>query len=195
MVEDVTSEAPQLSRENLIKIGAFILLFTIFVVGVSALMTHYFSPGNQEFVKRFVHSRNEAMWIYFIYVTIACVIVPLPTLPADVIFLKLANPVAVIGLRLLADIAGSSIDFFLARKYGRPLLRRWFSDKNYKFIERASEHVTWQQYFIVAMIPLFNTELLAYAGGISKLKFRQVIGSLILAVGYRLVFVYLVLKI
>lgn len=195
MIDEIKTEKPKLSRKSIVKIVFFVAIFGLFVIGVSALMTRYFSPVNNPWVKDFVSSETWSLWVYFGYVTLASVIVPLPTLPADVIFMKLANPFSVIMLRLLADIAGSSIDFYLARRYGRTVLKRWFSEKNYKFIEDASEHISWQQFLIVAMIPIINTELLAYAGGISKLKYRQIIGSLVLAVGYRLVFVYLVLKI
>ena len=194
VIADIKGSRPQISRENLIKIIIFVVIFGVFVAIVSALMTRYFSPSNNPYVEHFITNSNRSLWFYFLYTSIACVIVPIPTLPVDVVFLKLASPIPVIGLRLLADIAGSSVDFYLAGRYGRPLLRRWFSQKNYQFIENASEHLSWQQFFIVAMIPIFNTELLAYAGGISKLKYRAIVGSLIIAVAYRLVFVYLILK-
>jgi uncharacterized membrane protein YdjX (TVP38/TMEM64 family) len=183
-----------LPKKDFIKIGIFIVLFGIFIAVISALMSHYFSSTSATLRYDFRVHQTVSLWLYFIYIIIACVIIPIPTLPADVVFLKLGNPFLVIGVRLLADIIGSSIDFFLARKYGRPVLKRWFSTKNYEFIERTAENITWKQFFIVAMIPIINTELMANAGGISKLKFRQIIWGLVLAILYRLLFVYFVLK-
>lgn len=194
MIDSVKRYSYNLPKKDIAKIIVFIILFGLFVAGVSAIITAYFGPTHNEFTRRFITENHNALWFYFIYIVIACVIVPIPTLPADVVFLKLANPVAVIAIRLLGDIAGSSIDFYLARRFGRPLLHRWFSEKNYQFIERTAEHITWQQFFIVAMIPIINTELMAYAGGISKLKYRDIIWGLTLAILYRLIFVYAVIK-
>jgi uncharacterized membrane protein YdjX (TVP38/TMEM64 family) len=195
MIDSVKQYSYRLPKKDIVKIVVFIVLFGIFVAGVSAIITRYFGPAHNPTIEHFITQNPWAFLVYFLYVTIASIIIPIPTLPADVIFLKLANPLAVISLRLLADIAGSSIDFYLAKRYGRPLLRRWFSDKNYQFIEEAAENISWQQFFIVAMIPIINTELLAYAGGISKLKFRNIIWALTLAILYRLLFVYFILKI
>ncbi len=195
VIESVKQHSYRLPKKDIIKTVVFIVLFGLFIATVSAVMAHYFSSASNTLRQSFLHHQATSLWLYFIFVTIACIIIPIPTLPVDVVFLKLGNPLAIISIRLLADILGSSIDFYLARRFGRPLLHRWFSEKNYKFIEQASEHITWQQFFIVSMIPIINTELMAYAGGISKLKFRQVIWGLILAILYRLLFVYFVLKI
>lgn len=195
VIDSVKEHSYRLPKKEIIKIVIFILVFGLFIAGVSAVVAHYFSSASETVQRNFIEHQSLSLWLYFIYVSITCVIVPIPTLPVDVVFLKLGNPIAVIAIRLLGDILGSSIDFYLARRFGRPLLRRWFSEKNYKFIEQASEHITWQQFFIVAMIPIINTELMAYAGGISKLKFRQIIWGLMLAILYRLLFVYFVLKI
>lgn len=170
-------------------------MFGLFIAAVSGLMTHYFSSTSATLRYDFRVHQTVSLWLYFFYIIIASIIVPIPTLPADVVFLKLGNPIIVIGVRLLGDMIGSMIDFRLARRYGRPLLHRWFSEKNYQFIEKAAENISWQQFFIVAMIPIINTELMAYAGGISKLKFRQIAWGLTLAILYRLLFVYFILKI
>lgn len=194
MIDAVKQHSYRLPKKDFVKIAAFIVLFGIFIAVVSGLMGHYFSSTSATLQYDFRVHQTVSLWLYFFYVIVASVIIPIPTLPADVVFLKLGNPILVIGVRLLADVIGSSIDFFLARRYGRPLLKRWFSQKNYEFIERTAENITWKQFFIVAMIPIINTELMAYAGGISKLKFRQIIWGLVLAILYRLLFVYFVLK-
>lgn len=195
VIESVKKHSYRLPQRDILKIILFIIGFGLVIAGVSAIMAHYFSSASASLQHSFKVHQTLSLWLYFLYATITCVIVPIPTLPADVVFLKLGNPVFVIGLRLLADIVGSTIDFYLARRYGRPLLKRWFSQKNYEFIEAAAENINWQQFFIVAMIPIINTELMAYAGGISKLKYRQIIWGLALAVLYRLVFVYVVIRI
>ena len=195
MLEEIKTEKPSLSRDSIVKIALFIVIFIAIVTVLSAVMNRFMDPDQNPWISNFVNNSSWAYAAYFVYVTIACIIVPLPTLPADIIFLKIGNPVSVILLRLLADIAGSSVNFYVARRYGRDVLVKWFSEKNYRFIENASEHISWQQFFIVAMVPIVNTELLAYAAGISKLRFRDIVGPLFLAVGYRLVFLYLVIKI
>ncbi len=195
MVEQVKQSIHRLPKKHLGKIIIFIVVFGLFVAGLSALISEYFNPADNPVVDAFLTQSNWVLVAYFAYVMIASVIVPIPTLPIDIILLKVADPASVIIIRLAAGLAGGSVSFYLARNFGRKLLRRWFSKKNYDFVEEISTNITWQQFFIITMIPVINAELMAYAGGISKLRFRLTLAVLTLAIFYRLLFVYFVLKV
>lgn len=175
------------------ELGLFIVAFAFLIIIVSWLVTHFFNSGNPA-IHALVNHVSISLVLYFIYIMIASVIIPIPTLPVDIVLLKLLDPASVITVRLLGGLAGGSISFFLSRNYGRPLLRRWLSQKNYDYVDRLSNNISWLQFFIIAMVPVVNTELMAYAGGISKLRFRMVMGSLAVAIFYRLLFVYFVIR-
>lgn len=189
----VKKHSYKLPPKHVLQIVAFIILFGLFVAGVSTVINRYFNPAEHPLIKEFLKHENTALLFYFVYSTVASVIVPIPTLPVDVLFLNILDPASVITVRLAGGLAGSSINFYLARNFGRPLLERWLSKKNFHFIEDISNNLAWHHFFIITMIPVINTELMAYAGGISKLRFRFVISVQTLALFYRILFVFFVM--
>lgn len=193
MIHQAVKNARRLPPKHVIQIVAFIVLFGLIVAGVSAVINQYFNPAEHPVIKEFLKHENTALLFYFVYSTVASVVVPIPTLPVDVLFLNILDPASVITVRLAGGLAGSSINFYLARNFGRPLLQRWLSKKNYQFIEDLSSNLAWHHFFIITMIPIINTELMAYAGGISNLRFRFVISVQTLALFYRILFVFFVM--
>ncbi len=193
MLHQAVKHSQKIPPKHAVQIVAFIVLFGLFIAGVSALISNYFKPADSLVVQQFLQNERTALLFYFGYATVASVIVPIPTLPIDVLLLSLMDPASIIVVRLAGGLAGSSINFYLARRFGQPLLRRWLSQKNYQFIEQISTNLAWHHFFIITMIPVINTELMAYAGGISKLRFRFVLGVQALALSYRILFVFFVM--
>jgi uncharacterized membrane protein YdjX (TVP38/TMEM64 family) len=189
----VKKHSYKLPPKHIVQIVAFILLFGLIVAAVSAAINRYFNPAEHPFIKDLLAKEHTALLFYFVYATVASVLVPIPTLPVDVLFLNLLDPASVITVRLAGGLAGSSVNFYLARNFGRPLLLKLLSKKNYEFVEDLSNNLAWHHFFIITMIPIFNTELMAYAGGISKLRFRFVIGTQTLALFYRILFVFFIM--
>lgn len=194
MNDEIVNSPGKMSQQTMLKIVGFIFIFGLFVAGLTALINHFFDPATNVYVQQFLQHQSGALVFYFLFVVVASVIVPIPTLPLDLVMIQFISPWPVIVIRLLGGIGGGSINFYLARHFGQPLLRRWFSAKNYQFVDQLSESISWKQFFIIALIPIINTELMAYAGGLSKLKYRWVIIPLTIAIFYRLVFVYFVTK-
>ncbi|MEK7170807.1 MAG: VTT domain-containing protein [Patescibacteria group bacterium] len=176
-----------------VQIIGFIIVFGLFVSVVSVLLNHFINPHILPLTNEVAIHPYRALGLYFAFVAAASVIVPIPTLPIDLLFFGLLDPIFVIVVRVAGGIAGGSISYFLAFNYGRPLLRRLLSEKNYGFIEKYSNTLNWQQFFIIAMIPVINAELMAYVGGVGKIGYRKTISTLLLATGYRVLFVYFVI--
>lgn len=193
MLHHTVKNSRKLPPKHVFQIVGFIVLFGLFIAGASTAINKYFNPADNPLIQDFLRHEHTALWFYFVYSSIASVIVPIPTLPVDVLLLNVMDPASVITVRLAGGLVGSSINFYLARNFGRPLLQRLLSKKNYDFIEDMSNGLKWHHFFIITMIPIINTELMAYAGGISKLRFRFVIGTQTLALFYRILFVFFVM--
>lgn len=190
---EIADGSKKISRQAILEIILFVFVFGLFIAIVSAIMAKYFNPSDSLIVRDLLLHKNRALELYFIYVIIASVIIPLPTLPVDVVLFNLLDPWSIITVRLLAGLAGGTISFLIARNYGRPLLKRWLSPKNYQFVERISGNITWKQFLFITMVPIVNTEVMAYAGGISKLKLRFTLFVLAIADFYRLAFVFFII--
>lgn len=182
-------KAQKLDRKNLIQLVGFIVVFGIFVALISALLSNFIDPETNKYIQGLLLHENQALVIYFLFVIVATVVVPIPTLPIDLVLFSIFDPVTVIIVRVFAGIAGGSIGYYLSSNYGRPLLRRWLSKNNYKVVETLSNTFSWRQFFIITMIPVINAELMAYVGGLGKLGYRKTIFTLFIGLAYRVIFV------
>lgn len=188
------AETEKNSAKSFLQIVGFIFVFGIFVSVVSFGLNRFLEPHIQPLADLIGYHPFRALAGYFLFVMAASVIVPIPTLPVDLLFFNLIDPQSVVVARVLGGVAGGSISYFLAYNYGRPLLKRWLSPKYYGFINQQSNAITLQQFFIIAMIPAINAELMAFVGGLGKMGYRKTIGTLLLAIGYRVLFVYFVIN-
>ncbi len=127
--------------KHYLQIIAFMVVFALVIAGISALINQYLNPADHPFIQQLLAHQKMALLFYFAYTVAASVIVPIPTLPIDVVLLNLIDPWSVIVVRLAGGVAGGAINFYLARRYGRPLLKRWFSKKNYQLIENLSRNL------------------------------------------------------
>lgn len=178
-----------LNRKSLLQIVIFILLFGIAVGLISGLLSNIIDPANNRYIQEVLQYQNQALVLYFVFVMVASVIVPIPTLPIDLLLFGILDPVTVVTIRVLGGIAGGSISYYLSYNYGRPLLKRLFSKKNYETVETLSDGFSWREFFIITMIPVINAELMAYVGGLGKLGYRKTTFTLFLGIAYRVLFV------
>ena len=177
-----------------LQVVGFIVIFGLFVGAISVILNHFISPHIQPLTYQVALHPYRALALYIAFVAGASVVVPIPTLPVDLLFLSLLDPTSVMVARIAGGLAGSSVSYYLAYNYGPPLLRRWLSVKNFQFVEKHSQLLSWQSFFVIAMIPIVNAELMAYVGGLGKIGYRKTIGTLLLANTYRVFFVYLVIN-
>lgn len=186
----ISWKSSKLAEHNsIIKILLFILVFGLIVGLLSALLGRLIDPVNNAYVQTLIQYQEVALAVYFIFSAIASVLIPLPTLPVDLLFLGIFDTTLVVIVRILGGLLGASINYHLAHRYGRPLLEKLLSKKNYNAVEDLSGKFNWKQFFIITMIPIINTELMAYVGGLGKIGFRKTMFTLLLAIGYRVVFI------
>ena len=78
--------------------------------------------------------------------------------------------------------AGSIIAFFLAKRFGMPLLQDMFPEGKYKkWSEWASGSKSYAFFLFMAMVlPLFPDDYLCYLTGVTKMTSRKFIGIIIL---------------
>ena len=188
------SSTSNFSSKYYLQVIIFIVIFGLIVAAGSVIINHFLNPHIQPLTHEVALHPYRALALYFAFVTAASVVVPVPTLPVDLLFFSLLDPAFVIVSRIAGGIAGGSISYFLSYNYGRPLLRRWLSEKNFSFVEKHSDTMSWRDFFVIAMIPIINAELMAYVGGLGKIGYRKTIGTLFLAITYRVLFVYFVLQ-
>lgn len=92
----------------------------------------------------------------------------------------------------IGDFIGYTINFFLSRALGRKYVEKMLSGREESILSKIIEHVGTPKGFFQAFLTAFiSPELLSYAAGLSKLKYRYFIS--ILWTGYLIVSSILVL--
>jgi|GEM_PF-1760141 len=187
----IEGQKTHLSRGAALKILTWLVILGLAVTGLTTVLELFFDITKTPLFAAITDNSIQSLIYYLIFTVVATVLVPLPTLPIDVVLIKIFNPWVILLFRLLGDLIGTAIAYGLARRFGKPLVRRWFSRKNAEEIIAISESVSWKQFFWIAMFPLVNTELVAYAAGLSRLKLVTLIWIIAVAITYRLLIVLL----
>ena len=185
----IEGQDTHLTKGAAIKILVWLVIFGLAVTGISAVIDQFVDITQTPLFRLITEHTAQSSLYYLIFTVVATVLVPLPTLPIDVVILKLFNPWTIVALRFVGDLIGTVIAYGLARRFGKHLIRRWFSPKKAHQIIAISESVGWKQYLLIALFPLVNTELVAYAAGLSRLKLWTTLWIIAVAISYRLLIV------
>jgi uncharacterized membrane protein YdjX (TVP38/TMEM64 family) len=77
---------------------------------------------------------------------------------------------------MIGDIVGSAIAFLLARRYGRKVIRLFFSERLLDIMERMLSKIeTWKGLLYARLLLYTLHDLVSYASGLTKIKFSTFI--------------------
>lgn len=104
------------------------------------------------------------------------VVAPLGGTPFYLASGALFGPVQGFLLVLVGDTIGSTICFFISRRYGSGMIKFFAGNKNFERIEHAVSLLEDTKSFLKARVAFSGgPELLAYAAGLSKLAYKKFI--------------------
>ncbi|HZQ36538.1 MAG TPA: TVP38/TMEM64 family protein [Dehalococcoidia bacterium] len=107
-----------------------------------------------------------------VMIAVIIVFVPIPTIPIEVVAGVAYGIVAGTALVLLGHILGALIAFLIARKFGRPLLRRWLGDGAVRKLDPFAAQSGFWYVFFMRLLPLFDFKLVSYAVGLTPMRTR-----------------------
>lgn len=147
---------------------------------VSYLASPYFSfLSDKESVTAYV--RSYGIWAPLILIALISgevVIAPLPGYALSVISGILFGPVEGGTYAVIGNVLGSSIAFWISRRFGKDIALRLISEKKLtKYEEEISHHryFFWFFYFV----PIFPVDILSFAFGLSAIPFRRFISIIV----------------
>jgi uncharacterized membrane protein YdjX (TVP38/TMEM64 family) len=151
----------------------FLLLFLIGIIFLLIVRDNLEILNNrdafQEYIKGFGALAPLMMILVFIFEVI---IAPLPG------FVPIISAGFIFGFfygsiyALIGNVIGSYILFFLARRYGKYLVRKIFNEEKvlkYESIVRRRENLLFATYFF----PIFPADMISFAFGLSDVSFKK----------------------
>jgi uncharacterized membrane protein YdjX (TVP38/TMEM64 family) len=81
---------------------------------------------------------------------------------------------------MLGDALGAALGFWIARRWGDRLLRRWLSASSYAQVQRLAGRMTWRAVMVLRLLPGPAYTLVSLAAGVSPLRFwPYLVGSVL----------------
>jgi uncharacterized membrane protein YdjX (TVP38/TMEM64 family) len=78
---------------------------------------------------------------------------------------------------VLADALGATAGFWLARRWGVPVLRRWLKPATVERVEGLARRLNWQSIVVLRLLPGPAYPLVSFAAGVSPLPFRRYLAA------------------
>ncbi len=130
------------------------------------------SPWDYEDFERWIDDLGA--WgpiIYIVFFALSMVVAPIPTGPAPVAAAAAFGGVLGFFYTLIAGIIGATLCFWIARAWGRPLLRRFLPGKVVDEIDRLTSYLGLRVLFIMRLFPLLGVDAVSYAAGLTPIRF------------------------
>jgi len=145
--------------------------FWVFLIVFLFVLLSYFVQTNLDFFKGLIVNGITGMVIYVLLHVLATVVAPITVLPLIVIVVGLWGVWVAAFLTVLGWSIGAFIAFWLSRRFGVPIVKRFISLEDiYKFEEKVSiGNNFWSVLFLRMIVPV---DVLSYALGLfSKIGF------------------------
>ncbi len=152
-------------KESITQIIWFVFVVTLFVLSFWLLRN-----GELQSVVE-----SLGFWAPFLVILLkmsTLIIAPLGGTPIYVLSGAVFGPTSGFVIVMIGDILGSSVCFFISRKYGERVLKKFVGENNLESVLKTVNIISTTKSFIKARLGFVSMpELLSYAAGLSKINF------------------------
>lgn len=155
----------------------FALLLLILGVRVIYEVQPWRDPGK---VARFLQSMGPlAPLIYIILLSIAVILPPIPdTVPIVVAGVGFGGLMGTV-YTMAGVMIGTTVSFYLARRFGRRLLERFVSEKRVSRLDAYASRMGWGLLFTSRLVGV-NSGLVSYAAGLTNMSLASFLSATLL---------------
>ncbi len=163
------------------------LLIVAGIVIVAALIGAYLAyerwfPWEQEEIEEWID--GFGVWgpvVYIVIFALSMLFAPLPTAPMPLIAAAVFGPALGFLYTISATAIGSTICFWVARRLGRPALRRLTSQLALNKIDELGERLGIRLLIVLRLFPVAGVDYVSYAAGLTQMRFASYIVISVLA--------------
>ncbi len=167
--------------------GRLILLIMAAVVVIAVLVAAYLAyerwfPWDQTEIEAWID--NFGVWGPVVYIVVfagSMLFAPLPTAPMPLIAAAVFGPALGFLYTISATAIGSTVCFWVARRLGRPTLKRLTSQVALDKIDQLGERLGTRLLIVLRLFPVAGVDYVSYAAGLTQMRFPTYIVISVLA--------------
>jgi uncharacterized membrane protein YdjX (TVP38/TMEM64 family) len=167
-----TPERAFFTRRRLLEIAAAAVGFIVFIVGIMLFMNAVGIPRLQALIEE---AGPLAPLAYILLKAVTYVFAPLTSGPIQVFAGTLFGSVwHGVLYTLIGEVIGGSISFFIARRFGRPVVARLVGSEGMAQVDQfyTSRLGGWLPLVIARLVLFSFWDFLSYAAGLAPVKYR-----------------------
>ncbi len=154
----------------LIIVGALLIILVLY------LIQRYIYRFDIEEIKTFVRSFGIlGPLVLIVLMTMTIVVSPLASLPFWFASLALFGFLQTCLIVLASHSAGSTINFLIAQRWGRPVVAKLVGKKGIEKIDNVTEIIGLKMLFIARLFGGASADYVSYAAGLTSMKFKPYI--------------------
>jgi uncharacterized membrane protein YdjX (TVP38/TMEM64 family) len=119
--------------------------------------------------------------VYIAVFALSMLFAPLPTAPMPLIAAAVFGPLLGFVYTITATAIGSTVCFWIARRLGRPTLRRLTSQRALDKIDELGERLGIRLLIVLRLFPVAGVDYVSYAAGLTQMRFASYIVISVLA--------------
>ena len=126
--------------------------------------------------------------VYIVVFALSMLFAPLPTAPMPLIAAAVFGPALGFLYTITATAIGSTVCFWVARRLGRPVLRRLTSQAALDRIDELGARLGIRLLIVLRLFPVAGVDYVSYAAGLTQMRFAYYIVISVLASAPILIF-------
>jgi uncharacterized membrane protein YdjX (TVP38/TMEM64 family) len=161
---------PANPERALLGLFAMSLIFSVVIGGA----LNFIFPVSPRHAHLFI--RSLGFWgplAIVLIIAMLIVVVPVPTIPFDIAAGVGYGAVFGSVCVLAGHLIGAAIAFWLAQRFGRPLLVRVVPRKALRNIDAVASQLGVRLLVLMRLLPLFDFKVVSYASGLTDMRFRD----------------------
>lgn len=157
------------------QIFSLFIFASIFVGGF--ILLNYFDGYLQEesFQKLLASAGIAAPLIYIVIYVSTLIVAPFTGYPIYIAGIGIFGITQAVILSYIASLVGATTNFYIARWWGRPIIRKLVGKKGVEKIDGLASHFGIEALVLSRLFQTFLFEWISYAAGLTHMKFKTYI--------------------
>lgn len=170
-----------MDRRRIVLLAVGVVAVVAALIGVYLAYERWF-PWEQSEIEEWID--GFGFWgpvIYILVFALSMLFAPVPTAPMPLIASAVFGPVLGFFYTIIATAIGSTICFWVARRLGRPVLRRFASQRAVDRIDQLGARLGVRLLIVMRLFPVAGVDYVSYAAGLTQMRFLTYIVISVLA--------------